>query len=117
VALPDSLLPTASLAKDAAARINCRIERQPRASTRYARKFDISANGLRRLPTATWPVPGEFYWGYIAAWIGPIIEFARAHVRHINSWIVAQYGMTGVEVDTDWLIYYSPMGIRLTLSD
>jgi hypothetical protein len=38
---------------------------------------------------------------------GPILEFARAHVRHINSWIIAQYGMTRVEVenmmDKDWL--------------
>jgi hypothetical protein len=56
---------------------------------------------------ATWPVAGEFYWDYKAAWIGPFLEFARAHVRHINSWIIAQYGMTRVEVanviNNDWL--------------
>jgi hypothetical protein len=53
------------------------------------------------------PVPGEFYRDYIAGWIGPILEFARAHVRYVNSWIIAQYGMTRVEVenvmDNDWL--------------
>jgi hypothetical protein len=56
---------------------------------------------------ATWPVPGECYRNYIAAWIGTILEFACAHVRHINAWIIAQYGMTRVEVenvmDNDWL--------------
>jgi hypothetical protein len=67
---------TDPLAKDTAARNNCRIERQLRPSTRY---------GMRHLPMATWPVPGEFYRNYIAAWIGPILEFARAHVRHITS--------------------------------
>jgi hypothetical protein len=47
------------------------------------------------------------YYIKIAAWIGPIHEFALAHVRHINAWIIAQYGMTRVEVenviDNDWL--------------
>jgi hypothetical protein len=100
----DSFLPRYSckkyLAKDTVVAIilgnNCRIKRQPRPSTRYARGLDLSANGLRRLPMATWPIPGEFYRDYIAVWIGPILKFALAHVRHINAWIIAQYGMTRV---------------------
>jgi hypothetical protein len=63
----NSFLPTDPLAKDTAVRNNCRIERQPSTSTRYARGFDLSANGRRRLPMATWPVLGEFYKDYIAA--------------------------------------------------
>jgi hypothetical protein len=48
---------------------------------------------------ATWPVPGEFDRDYVAAWIGPILELACAHVRHVKSWIIAQYGMNRVEVE------------------
>jgi hypothetical protein len=49
----DSFLPTDPLAKVMAARNNCPIERQPRPSTCYARGFDLSANGLRRLQMTT----------------------------------------------------------------
>jgi hypothetical protein len=34
----------------------------------------------------TWPVPGEFYRDYIAAWLGPVREFTFAQQRCVNTW-------------------------------
>jgi hypothetical protein len=52
-------------------------------------------------------VPGEFYRDYIAASLGPILEFTFAQQRYVNAWIIAQYGLTRQEVEgvseLDWL--------------
>jgi hypothetical protein len=59
------------------------------------------------LPYGTWPIPGEFYRDYIAAWLGPILKFTFAQQRYVNAWIIAQYGLTRQEVEgvpeLDWL--------------
>jgi hypothetical protein len=52
-------------------------------------------------------VPGEFYRDYIAAWLGPILEFTFAQQHCVNAWITAKYGLTRQEVEgvpeLDWL--------------
>jgi hypothetical protein len=52
-------------------------------------------------------VPDEFYRDYISAWLGPILEFKISQQRCVNSWILAQYGITRQEVEgvpeLDWL--------------
>jgi hypothetical protein len=59
---------------------------------------------------------GEFYRDYIAAWLGPILEFTFAQQRCVNSWILAQYGITRQEVegvpDLDWLRTLLSRGAR-----
>jgi hypothetical protein len=102
----DSFLPPDPCAKDTVARNNCRIERQPRPSTRHARGFDLSANGLIRHPRPRGLYRENFI--EIISQRGSDRSLnSRAHVRHINAWIIAQYGMTRVEVenvmDNDWL--------------
>jgi hypothetical protein len=60
---------------------------------RHSRLHDPTESALRALPYGTWPVPGEFYRDYIAAWLGLILEFTFAQQHCVNAWIIAQYGL------------------------
>jgi hypothetical protein len=81
--------------------------RHSRPSSSYNRVYDQTESALRALSYGTWPVPSEFYRDYIAAWLGPILEFTFAQQRCVNAWIIAQYGLTRQEVEgvpeLDWL--------------
>jgi hypothetical protein len=83
------------------------VIRHSRPSKSYNRVYDPTESALRTLPYGTWPVPGEFYRDYIAAWLGPVFEFTFAHQWCVNAWILAQYGLTRQEVEgvpeLDWL--------------
>jgi hypothetical protein len=71
------------------------------------RIIDDSTRPRVRLPYGTSPIPGEFYRDYIAAWLGPILEFTFAQQRCANACITAQYGLTRQKVEgvpeLDWL--------------
>jgi hypothetical protein len=100
----DSFLPTSM---DNTLRSSMDVVRHSRPSSSYNRRFDPTESALRALPYGTWPVSGEFYRDYIAAWLGPILEFTFAQQRCVNAWIIAQYGLTRQEVEgvpeLDWL--------------
>jgi hypothetical protein len=96
----DSFLPTRPLPFDNTLRTSLDMVRHSRPSSSYSRVYDPTESALRALPYGTWPVKGEFYRDYIAAWLGPILEFTFAHQRCINAWIVAQ--VEGVP-ELDWL--------------
>jgi hypothetical protein len=59
---------------------------------------DIRTNDVFN-SSGTWPVLDEFYHDYIAVWLGPILEFTFLQQHHVNSWILAQYGLTRQEVE------------------
>jgi hypothetical protein len=103
----DSFLPTRALSFDNTVRSSMDVVRHARPSSSYNRQYDPTESALRALPYGTWPVPGEFYRDYIAAWLGPILEFPFAQQRCVNAWITAQYGLTWQEVEgvpeLDWL--------------
>jgi hypothetical protein len=99
--------PTRALSFDNTVRTSLDVVRHSRPSSSYNRLQDPTESALRALPYGTWPVPGKFYRDYIAACLGPILEFTFAQQRCVNSWILAQYGFTSQEVegvpDLDWL--------------
>jgi hypothetical protein len=103
----DAFLPTNPLSFDNKFRTSLDVTRHSRPSSSYNRVCDPTESALRALPFGTWPVPGEFYRDYIAAWLGPLLEFTLSHQRCVNAWIIAQYGLTRQEVEgvpeLDWL--------------
>jgi hypothetical protein len=62
-------------------------------------------------------MPGEFYRDYITACLDPILEFTFSQQRCVNSWILAQYGITWQEVEgvpeLDWLQMLLARGCEL----
>jgi hypothetical protein len=77
----DSFLPTRPLPFDNTLRTSLDVVRHSRPSSSYNRVYDPTESAQRALPYGTWPVRGEFYRDYIAAWLGPILEFTFAHQR------------------------------------
>jgi hypothetical protein len=59
----------------------------------------------------------RFYRDYIAAWLYPILEFTFSQQCCVNSWILAQYGITRQEVEgvpeLDWLQMLLASGCQL----
>jgi hypothetical protein len=103
----DAFLPANQIPFDHKMRTSIDVSRHSRPSSSYNRRGDPTESALRALPYGTWPIPGEFYRDYIAAWLGPLLEFTFAHQRCVNAWIIAQYGLTHQEVEgvpeLDWL--------------
>jgi hypothetical protein len=76
----DSFLPTRALSFDYSVQTSMDVVWHLRPSSSYNRLYDPTESALRALPFGTWPVPSEFY-DYIAAWLGPILEFAFSQQR------------------------------------
>jgi hypothetical protein len=103
----DSFLPTRALSFDNSVRSSLDKVQHLRPSSSYNRLYDPTESALRALPFGTWPIPCEFYLDYVAAWLGSILEFTFSKQRFVNSFIIAQYGLTQQEVknvpELDWL--------------